>query len=161
MLVGQVTAMIENLTVVMQCSWKVPLWTGHWSCRKQKSVSLSSTEAEYVALSEACQELVVLRRLLCSIGRAPAGTTLVYEDNQSCIKLVTSERTTRRSKHIETRHHYVKELQQKGDIMLKYCPTDKMLADILTKPLGPEKTRRFREQLGIMDAATLQFEEEC
>ena len=133
----------------------------NWSCRKQQSVSLSSTEAEYVALSEACQEVIVLRRLLSSIGKPAENATMIYEDNQSAIKLVNADRVTRRSKHIETRHHYVRELQQKQEISVQYCPTEHMIADILTKPLGPHKIRDFRTGLGLTDAATIQFEEEC
>lgn len=121
-----------------------------WNCRKQDSVTLSSTEAEYVALSEACQDLVSIRRILNEIGFPQIGPSIIKEDNQSCIKLVQSERVGRRSKHIDTKHHYIRDLEKRLIIKLEYCPTDEMTADILTKPLGHVKIQKFRGQLGLI-----------
>lgn len=71
------------------------------------------------------------------------------EDNQSCIQFVTSDRITRRSKHIETRECFIKELCAKKVLRLVYCSSEEMLADILTKPLGPIKIRKFSTMLGL------------
>lgn len=120
-----------------------------WCSRKQSSVTLSSMESEYVALSEASQELVWLLKLLNDLGEPYDGPVKVMEDNQSCIAFASSERTTRRSKHIETRENYVRELCHDGIIKLEYCPTEDMVADILTKPLGTIKQRKFSEMMGL------------
>lgn len=122
-----------------------------WASRRQASVTLSSMEAEYVALSEACQEAVWLRQLLVDFGESQEGATTILEDNQGCIAFVKTERVNRRSKHINTRQKFVQELCSTGQIALEYCPTDQMAADILTKPLGPQKQDRFRVMLGLVD----------
>ena len=120
-----------------------------WSTRKQTCVALSSTEAEFVALAEGCQELIWTRRLLEEVGEAAVGPTTVFEDNQSCMKLVDSDKIERRSKHIETRYFFVRDLKEKGTISLKYCPTEDMLADVMTKPLARIKLEKLRSAIGV------------
>lgn len=106
-------------------------------------------EAEYYALSEACQETIWLRQLLIDLGETQDRPTVVREDNQGCLAFVKTERSNRRSKHINTREHFVQDLCVKGQVVLEYCPTDQMLADIFTKPLGPQKHQAFRKMLGL------------
>lgn len=107
-------------------------------------------EAEYLALSETCREAIWLRQLLRDLGETQDQPTLVLEDNQGCLSFVRSERKSRRSKHIDTRERFVQELCVRKEVRLLYCPTDRMLADIMTKPLGPVKHREFSELLGLM-----------
>jgi hypothetical protein len=123
-----------------------------WCSRKQSSVTLSSMESEYVALSEASQELVWLRILLKELGEPCQGPVTVLEDNQSCITFASSERTSRRSKHIETRAHFVRQLCDEKVLNLKYCPTEHMVADVLTKPLGATKHRKFAGMMGLVSS---------
>lgn len=120
-----------------------------WGSRKQACVSTSTMEAEYVALAEAGQEAVWLRRLLADLNEEQHGPTIVWEDNKSCLDFATLEKQNRRSKHIDTKYHYVRELVSSGEVALKYCPTDDMLADIMTKPVGATKVRKFSELLGL------------
>jgi hypothetical protein len=112
---------------------------------------LSSTEAEYISLSEAAQEAVCLRRLLTDFNQQIIGPTVIYEDNQSCIKLLQDERSSHHTKHIATKYHFVRDLFKSGEIDVKYCPSETMTADILTKPLGPEKLRQLTQDLGLVD----------
>ncbi|XP_065075000.1 uncharacterized protein LOC135698794 [Ochlerotatus camptorhynchus] len=120
-----------------------------WASRKQASVTLSSMEAEYVALSEACQEAIWLRKLLSDLGEAQTEPTVIREDNQGYLAFVKSERVSRKSKHIDTRQKFVQELCVKKVIDLVYCPSDCMIADVMTKPLGPTKHTKFCEDLGL------------
>lgn len=120
-----------------------------WTSRRQSSVTLSSMEAKYYALSEACQETIWLRQLLNDCGEQQVQPTVVKEDNQGCLAFVKTERSNRRSKHINTREHFVQELCINGQVVLEYCATDRMLADIFTKPLGPQKHQTFRKMLGL------------
>jgi hypothetical protein len=99
-----------------------------WTSRKQSCVALSSTEAEYISISE----LSHCRQILIEIG-VKVPLTTVYEDNQSAITIATSE-NTRRSKHIDVRHHYIKDLINRGVFALQYIPS--IVADIMTKALG-------------------------
>lgn len=116
-----------------------------WACRKQSCIALSTTEAEYVALAEASQEAIWIRRLLDDFGEEQRLATTMYEDNQSCLKLIKNKRHSNRTKHIDTKYHFVRDLVEKGIINPQYCPTEDMIADLLTKPLGPKKMRDLRE----------------
>lgn len=122
-----------------------------WASRKQTSVSLSSMEAEFIALSEASRELVWLRRLLCDMGENQSDPTIIFEDNQACINFAEEERQSRRSKHIDTRKFFTKDLIDKGVVKLKYCASEDMAADMLTKPLGSEKLKRFVAMAGLVE----------
>lgn len=129
-----------------------------WGCRKQTAVALSSTEAEYVALAECLQELTWLRKLMADLAEPLPVPLVVYEDNQSCIALTAADRTTRKSKHIDTKFCFVKDLVKEGVVTIKYCPTDQMEADLLTKPLGANKLQQLRTAIGVK---CVDVEEEC
>lgn len=97
----------------------------------QDFVTLSSMDSEYVALSEASQKAVWLLNLFNDFGEPLIKPVTLWEDNQSCIQFVASERLTKRSKHIETRQCYVKQLCDAKILKLEYCPTQEMVADTL------------------------------
>jgi len=119
-----------------------------WASRKQSSVALSSTEAEYMALAEACQEAMWLNQLLIDLNQSSVSTT-IFEDNQSCLKILESERANLRTKHIDTKFHFVRDLFVKGIFSFVYCPTECMVADLLTKPLQAIKTLKLAEMSGL------------
>jgi hypothetical protein len=104
-----------------------------WSSRLQKSVALSTSEAEYMALAASSQEAMFLRQLLPTVGFPLTGPTTTFEDNESCIALATNNMTTSKSKHIDIKYHYIRDLVKQGSIRVVWCPTGDMLADILTK----------------------------
>lgn len=120
-----------------------------WQSRKQKTVSLSSTESEYTALSEASREAVYLRNLLHEItGRFH--TINLNCDNQSALKLASSHQSHNRSKHIDVRHHYIRDVVKSNYVNIKYIPTEEMPADLLTKGLCSLKHYKFMKMLGIV-----------
>jgi len=104
-------------------------------------VALSSTKAEYIALAEACQEAVWLRNLLEDFNEKQEQPTTIFENNQSCIKLVYKDK---RTKHVGTKYNYVKDLSGTNVTRYEYCPTEVMIADLLTKPLERIKLRNLR-----------------
>ena len=110
-----------------------------WLSRKQPVVALSTTEAEYVALSTAAQEAVWLRRLLSDIKATPGTPTIINEDNQGTIAIAGNPVSHSRTKHIDIKYHYVHEALSNGVIDLAYCPTEQMTADILTKPISCDR----------------------
>ena len=114
---------------------------------KMKTIPLSSTEAEYIALSLAANEIVFLRRLLNDMGFDQTHPTLVFEDNMSAIKMVLGDLNHQTTKHIRVKYHYTKALVKEGEIRLKYIETDRMTADILTKALAKDKHDYFHKRI--------------
>ena len=80
-----------------------------WRSRKQDSVALSTSEAEYIALSSAAQETVWIRRLITELGMEPEGPTTLMEDNQSAIAMAKNPQFHGSAKHIDIRHHFIRE----------------------------------------------------
>ncbi|KAJ7296731.1 hypothetical protein O6H91_Y102200 [Diphasiastrum complanatum] len=119
-----------------------------WSCRKQSSVALSSTEAEYMGVCHATKEYVWLGNLMDELGIERSGMTL-QNDNQGCLFLSKNAGIHKRSKHISIQYHFIRDLVQEASLVLRYCPTDRMLADILTKALVKQRFVFPRNLLGI------------
>ena len=106
-----------------------------WKVKKQATVSLSSTEAEYQAMASAVQEAIYLRALMKDFGYPMKESTYIGEDNQSCILMCHNPVMHKRSKHIDTKLHFIRERVENGEFGIHYIPTDDMTADILTKSL--------------------------
>lgn len=121
-----------------------------WSCRKQTLVTLSTTEAEFVSLSEACKEALWLRKLLIDMHQKLGSPKIIYEDNQSCLELIKEEYMSLRTKHIDTKACFVKDYVDRGFIKCVYCPTNEMIADLLTKPLSYDKHKKLRERCNVV-----------
>ena len=130
--------------------FKVHGGTVSWSSKKQDCVSLSSKEAEYISLSEACQELIWLQNLLKDFYVANK-QNVMYEDNQSCLMSLSNEKFSSKSKHIEIRYHFAKDLKKRNLVNFQYCPSGDMIADMLTKPLESVKLRKFTQLIGLGD----------
>ncbi|UYV60584.1 hypothetical protein LAZ67_1001594 [Cordylochernes scorpioides] len=121
-----------------------------WMTGKQGCVSLSSTEAELISAAEASQELLWLLDLLKDLELEQKAPIYFHQDNQSCLKICSSEKVSSRTKHIATKIHHLKDLQKKTVIKMTYCPTGDMKADILTKPLPRPTFEKLRYNLVIL-----------
>ena len=110
----------------------------NWFNKKQPMVALSTAEAEYVSLSADTQEAVWLRRLLSDLNTCPEKPTVLKEDNQGSIAIAKNPISHSCTKYIDIRYHYMREATQNHSIDLEYCPTELMVADLLTKPLPQE-----------------------
>jgi hypothetical protein len=104
-----------------------------WACQKQSTVSMSSTEAEYVAASETVREIIHARVLLSDLGHAQPDPTPLSIDNQTAIRMALEEGHQARRKHINVKHHFIREQVAERMIELKWVPTTDQEADILTK----------------------------
>lgn len=123
--------------------------TINWESRKQKCVALSSTEAEYLAISDVCKDLSFFKNFLEEIVNVQ-GKIVLYNDNQSAIKLLLAkEYCHKKTKHIDLRYHYVKDLVQKDFVNIEYLSTQEMIADVLTKPLCSTKHRNFINKMNV------------
>lgn len=120
-----------------------------FECRKQRNVALSSTEAEYISMSEASKEAIYLKRLLFEI-LGNSETITLYNDCQSAQKLILNPVYHRRSKHIDIRYHFLREAVANKFVKVDYLETAEMPADIFTKSLGSLKHKYFTKKLGIL-----------
>lgn len=136
----------------------------HWASKLQSEIALGTTEAEYIALSMATRELLPLQRILQEINQhslihlplpdhfnttrsSTLQATQVYEDNASCIVLAHSEGSKQRTKHISIKWHHFRDQICNGNIKIVEIDTHSNWADILTKPLGPQKFQTLRKMI--------------
>jgi hypothetical protein len=120
-----------------------------WSSKKQELVTLSTTEAEYVAQTHATKEAVWLRRLFTELFGPMDGPTTLFSDSKSAIALTQDGHYHARTKHIDIRYHFICYIIEAGTIKLVYCSMDDMTADTLTKALPSVKAKHFASALGL------------
>lgn len=121
-----------------------------WSLRKHPIVTLSTTEAEYVAAAACACQCVWMQRVLNSLGYDHCRCVTLFCDNTSTIKLAKNHVFHGRSKHINVRFHFIRDLSKDGVVKLEFCGSSEQLADIFTKPLKLEAFERLRKMLGVV-----------
>ena len=114
-----------------------------WRSKKQRTVALSSCEAEYIALAATVQEASYLVQLLDQLVNVCCPVQ-IYEENQGTIALSKDPVNRQRSKHIDIRYHFIRSTVNEGKVIL-YCPTTNMIADILTKSVTCSKMQKFKK----------------
>ena len=123
-----------------------------WRSKKQTIIALSSTEAEYIALSEAGREACWLRNLYTELGFPQMAPTIIKGDNEGSVILTHNPQFHNRSKHIAICHHWVRDLVKDKFLNIQNCRDPEQTADVLTKPLPRPKHTRHREEMGIQSA---------
>ena len=114
---------------------------------KQKIVTKDSTEAELVGLSDKLSDAMMCAEFMEEQGHMECSVPVLMQDNRSTISLVTVGGGKFRNKHLKVRKFLVKEKVDGGEIKVCYCPTNQMIADILTKPLQGELFRMLRSKV--------------
>ena len=126
-----------------------------WHSKKQNSVALSTAEAEYISAGSCCAQILWMKQQLSDYGiildRIP-----IKCDNTSAINLSKNPVQHSRTKHIEIRHHFLRDHVLKGDCVLEFVDTKNQLADIFTKPLPKETFFSIRRELGLLDVSDLE-----
>eukprot|EP00253_Pinus_taeda_P035794 PITA_35794 len=120
-----------------------------WVSKKQPVVSLSTTEAVYVAATAVACQAVWLRRVPKDLCHEQENGTTIYCDHSSAITLSKNFVFHKRTKHIDTKFHFIRELVNNGEIILQHCRTEDQLADIFTKPLAKKSFDHFRKCMGM------------
>jgi hypothetical protein len=121
-----------------------------WSAKRQELISLSTTESEYIAATYAAKEALWLRQIISQLFGIDLGPTTLFSDNQSAIALTKEHQYHARTKHIDVRFHFIRWIIEDGKLRLVYCPTEDMVADVLTKALTSTKVKHFAVELGLV-----------
>ena len=123
-----------------------------WHNKKQNIVALSIAETKYIAAGSCCAQILWIKQQLLDY-RLHFDHIPIRCDNTSTINLSKNHVLHSRTKHIEIRHHSIRDHVQKGDCVLEFVDTNKQLADIFTKPLPKENFFNIRRELGIIDSS--------
>lgn len=120
-----------------------------WRSKKQNLIALSSTEAEFCALSELCRDLEFYKCLAQEMYEKAITPITVWGDNQPCLKLAQNGQFKGRTKHLDIRFQNVCQTVKAGIVKLNYCPSHENQADGFTKPLGFQRHENFCEEMGL------------
>ena len=120
-----------------------------WEAKKQRTVALSSTEAEYMGLAEAAKECIYLRGFLSELGFRDLANVVILNDNVGAQKLAENPSFHARSKHIDVKHHFIRGVLQDKKVIVEHVSTEDMIADVLTKGLPRLKHEKCIELLGM------------
>ncbi len=110
-----------------------------WSSKRQPTIALSTTEAEYMANTQATKEAIWITKLMMDLWCMEEKKVMViWCDNQGAISLTKNPTHHARTKHIDVQHHFVRKRVENGEVQYEYCPTEHMVLDVLTKALSKE-----------------------
>ena len=113
-------------------------------------MSLSSTEAELIAFSEAVRDFIWIERILNDFDEQIKNPICIYEDNQGCIKLLNDKIIHQRVKHIDIKYKFVHNYISLNKVAAVYCSTNEMVADMFTKPLASPKLAKHSKTIGLI-----------
>ena len=120
-----------------------------WSCQKQSIVALSSTEAEFIALTHASKEALWLQHIIAEVFQPLELPIQIHSDNQSAIAIAYGNQQHARTKHFDIRLYFIRDTIEEDKISIKYLPTEQMVADIFTKALPGPRMKILAQKLGI------------
>lgn len=121
-----------------------------WHNKRQNCVTLSTAEAEYIAMASCCSQLIWMKQMLSNYGMN-SQTLLVYCENLSAINISKNPVQHSRTKHIDIRHHFIRELVENKTVEIVYVTSEKQLADIFTKPLDLNSFLNLQKSIGLSE----------
>ena len=121
-----------------------------WPSKKQNFVALSTADAEYIAAGSCCAQILWIKQQLSDFC-VVLHNIPIFCDNTSAINITKNPVQHSRTKHIEIRHHFIRDHALKGDICIEHVDTLNQLADIFTKPLNEDHFCKISRELGMID----------
>jgi len=120
-----------------------------WQAKKQTTVAQSTAESEYAAMAHAAKEAIWLQYLLRDLNMSKYEPSILFRDNQGAISLAKNPTHHAKTKHVDVQLHFIRDHIEKGTINVKYCPTEDMLADIMTKGLAKDRHAGLMRSMGM------------
>ena len=120
-----------------------------WSSKRQPSTAQSTLEAEYMAGASAARQAIWLHRLMTDLGIPVPDAFTLLGDNQGANKLTESYMNNSRAKHIDVRHHFIRDCVRRKELVIDYIASGDNIADGFTKPLGRDDHWAFVKALGL------------
>lgn len=121
-----------------------------WATKRQPTIALSSTEAEFMSIVAAIQEALWLKRFETEIFDGASAVVNLFCDNKSAIQLATNNVYHARTKHIDVKNNFIREILSVGIIKLHYKNTKNMMADIMTKAVNGNRLKGFEKDFGLI-----------
>lgn len=121
-----------------------------YKSKQQDIVTLSTTEAEYVACTFGVKDLIWIERFIRELQAPLSRKAILFCDNQSAIRLIKNPEFHERTKHIDIRYHFIRDTYASGLFDLEYIQSDIQKADVFTKALTSEKHNMFRSSIGCV-----------
>jgi hypothetical protein len=120
-----------------------------WSSNHMPNITLSSSESEYIGLTNAAKEAMWLRTFLSKLHLQPTAPMVIYGDNQVVLSITRNQQYHTATKHVTIKWHWIREVIESGDVQVEHMPTKDMTADIFTKVLECIKHMHHVERLGL------------
>lgn len=120
-----------------------------WLSKKQSIVALSTAEAEYIAIAMAVQEVIWINQYLSELNLKDSETPIIRSDNQAAIQIASNDTLHNRSKHIDIRYHFIRQIVREGGVIITYVGTKQQEADINTKGLSVSTFKQLRDKLMV------------
>jgi hypothetical protein len=144
------TSSVADRKSTSGCFFSLGLAMSSWFSRKHMSVALSKIELDYTKTCSNRSEEMWLRKVLAGLFDLELEATCIWCENQSCVNLTENLVFHDKSKNIDIRYHYIKDMVHKGYLKLQYVTICGQIADVLTKPLSRVKFVYFRDRLGVV-----------
>lgn len=123
-----------------------------WGAHQERTVALSTAEAEYMAGARGARQLEWIYSFMSELNLAQPRPAILRCDNQAAIALAQSSKGHSRVKHIDIRHHYIRERVEDGDLEITHIPGSENIADIMTKPLPSPRHHYLIVKMGLTDS---------
>jgi hypothetical protein len=123
-----------------------------WTPHKQSTITLSTMEAEYMALSDAAREAIARFNLFDELKLQPP-IPVIHSDNQGALTIAENPTNYQRAEHIDIHYHFIRHVVEKGQVQIDFIPTAVQPTDILTKALGPQKHQQLLQLNGLYSIA--------
>jgi hypothetical protein len=128
-----------------------------WQSTRQQMITCSSSEAELVALNELAKEMAWIRQMMNGFGIKYKTPLRIWQDNMSTEAIAKDITNTKRTKHLDNRAKFINKCVERKWFDIKHIDTAQMVADIFTKPLGPQSFINHRNSLGLVSQSTLEL----